>query len=219
MFVVTIGALTSDAQFFGPYGEEEIAERARDELAQQGHEGQVRPLTNGLRAYRDMRGAAESHADDPFNDWTRPEDAGLPVTVISDEGVTEGTLNADDSITVGDDTVERALAALERVRDTLDTIRTGDIEDRAEADGVIEECEGTLERAAENLERLTKRVIDSGPERDIHVVTDGSFVVAFANQGQAEAYARLSGNAYAGAPVHDQTAAEHLLHDYEGKPE
>lgn len=75
-----------------------------------------------------------------------------------------------------DETIERALAALERVRDTLDTIRTGEIDDRADADGVIEECETTLEQAAENLERLTKHAIDT--PIGVHEVSDAELEAA-----------------------------------------
>ena len=66
MLVVIVGALAGTAQIYGPYGAEDVAERARLALADQGEDGIVRPLTNGLLAYADMRDAAP----DPFNDWT-----------------------------------------------------------------------------------------------------------------------------------------------------
>lgn len=54
-WLVILGAVSNEASYYGPYGTEEIAGRARDSLAKQGHEGIVRPLHNGLAAYAEMR--------------------------------------------------------------------------------------------------------------------------------------------------------------------
>lgn len=72
--------------------------------------------------------------------------------------------------------------------------------------------EGNLEEDAIDLARA---VLDmSAAPTTVHLVTDGSFAVAFTDEVQAAEHAMLSGNMVVSSELHGTTAGAELIEEY-----